>query len=225
MQVRLRPREQLEREARAFAATHLKAAPEPKIINVEAVLAFEAPRAFQWGGVGYRAPPLSYQAGVRLQVAANALEELRTKEAPDSFTRPACRTAVRLLTQSIHPTRWWRRLLVWRAPFFRNDPAEIEALLRWLLSVPDDAHYPIPQGPAITVDVMDHRMAFAREFPSLIDATGNPRSWAAYQYGLRHLSRLHARRDLATGTAVRFAGAIEESWKTWRTERLAAAGF
>lgn len=226
--LRIVPPAEIDRLAREEYARRYKDAPEPVVINVEPLLTLDAPRDFSWGGVGYRAPPVSYRTGVRLLVAANRLHELRKKKAQPDAIRAAIRTTAYVIRLAVHPLGWRARLAdrLLPCPFAgATDPIDVEALCRWLIEAPDDAPF-VPSIERITVDVIDALAAFAREFPAWIGADGWPISYRRYLYGTRHLGRLSARTDLKTATAVRLGhNATEDTWKKYAAELRASAGW
>lgn len=211
--------------ARARYQARYASVPEPKVINIDALVQFHAPRTFEWGGIGLRAPPLSFVAGVRLLVAANALRDLRTAKAPAPFQHAAVQTSALLLRQYVTPTTRLRRI-GWRFSswFTHDDPELIEGLLRWLLHVPDESPVVPPQG-KVTLDFMDSFVGFVREFPKWVGADGMPMSWVAYVYGCRHLGRVYAREDLRHALAVRAGGADKKDYEKWNNEVRPAAGW
>src|SRR5688572_3837896 len=112
-----------ERIRRQIAAD----APSPKVINVDALVQFTAPRMFSWGGVGLRAPPLEFVSGVRLMVAANALRDLRLAQAPPGFSQAAVVTAAALIRQTVVPLTRFRRLRWrWSGMFGHDEPEAVE---------------------------------------------------------------------------------------------------
>lgn len=224
---------ELEKAAARRYEQWIASLPEPKVVNVEALVAFTVPRRFDMGGVGLRAPPLPFLAGIRLFVAANALRDLRGASARPAVMQDALRTTVRLILQQLHPTSRFRRLTGWRRSFFVAPPEEIEGIARWLLHVPDDSTIPPPKG-QVTVDFMGNLCDFVREWPAWVARPGPwwrrgpvplPVSWAAYVYGSRHLSRARAREDLRRAFAVRFAGADEKHYKAFNAELRQVAGW
>jgi len=228
----IRPFEELEAMARARYKARYASVPEPKVINVDALVQFHAPRTFEWGGVGLRAPPLSFVAGVRLLVAANALRDLRTSNAPTGFIQAAVQTAAYLIRQNVFPIKR-RHRLGWRFPrsfawwftrLFADDSEMVEGLLRWLLHVPDEAPS-TPPTQQVTLDFMDSLAGFVREFPRWVGADGFPISWAAYVYGSRHMGRVHAREDVRHAMSVRAGGADQKDYTKWNREVCQVAGW
>lgn len=201
----------------------VKQAPEPLVINIPVVLGFDQPREFQWGGVGLRAPPLSYRLGLRLMVAANALRELRTQKAPASQVAGVLRSTSSLLREAVHPIKC-RHWLTWRRAFRRDDPEAVEGLCCWLVDVLDEAAPPPPPKETVTVDLVDRLAEFCRVFPAWV-TNGVPRSWAHYQFGLRHLARQAAREDLRNAIATRAGQADPKGFKEYSAEVRAAAGW
>jgi len=201
--------------------------PEPKVINLEALITFNAPRSFIWGGVGYRAPPLSFLAGVRLLVAANALRDLRTANAPEQTQRAAARVAAFVVRANIVPLGPMRRLRwrLGRRPFRWDDPQELEGLCRWLHHVPDDSSAPPPPEKPGILDFADAFAGFVRAYPAWVGTDGLPVSWAAYLYGVRHLTRAMAREDLRRAISARWAGADSKGWSTYFGEQQRLAGW
>ncbi|HEX5949363.1 MAG TPA: hypothetical protein VFZ96_00005 [Actinomycetota bacterium] len=220
-------REEVEQLAREEYARRVKDAPEPVVINVEPLVTLDAPRDFAWGGIGYRAPPLSFTTGLRLLVAANALRDLRMADAPDEERRRAIRIATRDLRPAVFAHGRLNRFLDWRlpCPFLRSEPTEFEGLLRWLLFAPDQSPL-LPSTGKVTVDLIDGLAAFVREFPAWVGSDGYPLTWSRYLYGMRHLSRVSARIDLRTAAATRMAGVTNQrAWTDWASEMRAAAGW
>lgn len=225
--LRIVPPEEIDRIAREAYARRFKDVPEPVVLNVEPLLALDAPRDFSWGGVGYRAPPVSYRTGVRLLVCANHLRELRQKKAGPGKVRPAIRTAAWTIRLAVCPSGLRSRVLdrILPCPFASTvDPIDIEALCRWLIAAPDQSAF-IPATEKTTVDVIDALASFAREFPAWVNADGWPISYRHYLYGTRHLGRLGARTDLKHATAVRMANTQRDDWKAYAEELRAAAGW
>lgn len=223
--MQIRPFEELEAMARERYRKKYASVPEPKVINVDALVQFTAPREFTWGGVGLRAPPLGFVAGVRLMVAANAIRDLRLAQAPPGFSQAAVVTAAALIRQTVVPLTRFRRLRWrWSGMFAHDEPEAVEGLLRWLLDVPDQAPNP-PATVQVTLDFMDAFVDFVREFPAWVGPDGFPRSWAAYVYGCRNLHRSRAREDLRAAMAARAAGADVKDFKQWNNELRSAAGW
>lgn len=223
--MQIRPLEELKAEARAAYAKQVAAVPRPVVVNVEAVITLQAPRTFEVGGVGYRAPPLSYPAGQRVQAAAHALHDLRLDRASDATRRAAARVAVSVVLPLLAPVPRWR--FGWRRAFraaFLADLDLAEDLLWWLVSLPDQGAVVLPTR-QVTVDTMDTLVDFTREMPSWVGADGWPLSWAHFGYGVRHLSRARARSDLRMGDAVRMASTDQKAYRKWHAEAAAVAGW
>ena len=202
----------------------LKEAPEPVVINIDAVLAIGQSREFAWGARKLRAPPLSYAQGIRLLVAANALRDLRDKQAPPKVVQAALTLAATLIRQTVKPRHWWHGLR-WSRAFTQDDAESIEGLLRWLTDIPDQSAPPKPATRQVTVDLMDVLAEFARDFPAWVGADGFPRSWAHYLYGLRHMSRAVAREDLRHSAAARASQYETKDYNEFAREMRQAAGW
>jgi hypothetical protein len=188
-------------------------AAEPRVINVRASL--NAPRSFVWGGLGYWAPPLSYESGLRLLIVANAIRDHLGAGDDDAAHRVAT-TAARLIRKSLRSRRpfWW----LTRA-FYRSQPEQVETIARWLLCVEDDA-VAAPNGRPVTVDLIDNRYAFEHAYKR------RPESWADYVYGMRHIGRASSREDLRFAVATRMGvNATEEIWRSYERDQRAHAGW
>lgn len=223
--MQIRPFSELEAAARERYRQKFASVPAPTLINLEALVTFAVPRVLEWRGVGYRAPPLPYQTGLRLQVAAQALQELTSRGAPEASRRAAARVAARVVATLLRPRAPWR--VAWRRRLRTSLLADLDAfqgLLWWLIHVPDQGVVP-PATRAVTVDCMDTLTDFVREFPRWVGADGFPLTWAHFQYGVRHLGRARARADLRMAVAARAAGSTDKGWKEWETEWLASAGW
>lgn len=201
--------------------------PELVLINREPVISLQAPRAFAWGGVGYRAPPPGYLVGVKILIAADMLRSLRKADVPVPQRLNATRAAARIIRGIVRPVTIIGRLVtaLRRCPFASADPVEVEGLLRWLIHVPDDSDIPPPPKRKIPIDLMDGLANFAREFPAWVGDDGYPLSYRLYVYGTRNLTRLSARTDLRQASAVRMAKADVKNWREWAGELSAAAGW
>ena len=219
---RLRTTE-IEAAVRKERVRLLKDVPEPVIINLDAVLTIGQSRELQWGAIKLHAPPLSFPLGARLFVSANALRELREKEAPPQSIKAAQSVVAALLRQAVKPARKIDHLRCWSCVFLKDSAEDIEGLCRWLLSVPDGAGYPMPDK-QITIDFMDNVAGFAKAFPAWM-RDGWPMSWAHYQYGMRHLSRAWAREELRMAAASRMAQTEAKDFKPYVTETQRAAGW
>lgn len=210
--------------------------PAPKLVNIEALVVFTEDREATWAGVVCRAPPLAFRLGVRLMVASNALRDLRVAGAPALVRADAVRTTAPFVFAAMRPIRAWRRGLRFSRRLHRLSPEEMEAACFWLLHVPDNSVSPPPSRP-VTIDLMDSLAGFAREFQTWChDAAsareagpwhvaGLPRSWAHYQYALRHAGRASHREDLRHGIAVRAAQSDHKGWKVFEEEWRPAAGW
>lgn len=198
--------------------------PTPKVINVQALVAFSAPRKFVWGGVGYRAPPLPFLAGMRLFIAANALRDLRSAWASPATQQHAASTAVEILRTLIHPQRLIDRLRPWVRPFVRSSPEELETLLRWLLHVADEAKVQT-NATQVTIDYMAVLTDFVREFPAWVGPDGFPLTWSLYIYGSRHIPRARAREDLRRAYSMRAAAAPPMGYRMFNHELTPVAGW
>ena len=174
----------LEEHARKEYLRKFGDAPEPVVLNARALAVYDAPRSFVWGGVGYWAPPLSYESGIRLMIAANALRELRG--AGDRLTRAAI-TAARLIRAAVDRKRrpLWR---LWSRAFYTDRPLNWRAKIREMLHVEDESPV-IPSEQRVTVDLIDNRYTFEGFFKR------RPASWADYVYGMRHIGRAMSRGD------------------------------
>lgn len=201
----------------------VKDAPEPVVINLDAVLTIGQSREVQWGAIKLHAPPLSFVLGARLYVSANALRDLREKKAPPQSIKAAQHVVAALLRQAVKPARSIDRLRCWWCVFLKDTPEELESLIHWLLHVPDEAGY-VPPKQKVTIDFMDNVMTFAKAFPSCMK-DGWPLSWAHYQYGMRHLGRAWAREELRTASATRMAQTEVKDFKPYVIETRAAAGW
>jgi hypothetical protein len=212
--MRITPFKELEEHARREYKRKFGRVPEPRVINARALASLDAPRSFIWGGIGYWCPPLSYESGFRLLIAANALRDLRGRSGDQS--RRVAITAARLIRRSVRSRRPWWRLT--RA-FFRDPPEELEALIRWLLYVEDESTI-VPSDRAVTVDLVDNRYAFEAEYKR------RPVTWADYVYGLRHIGRAATRSDLRMAIAYRVgANADKRGWEDFDREARAMAGW
>jgi hypothetical protein len=215
----IKPFAELEAYAHAEYVRKYASIPRPNVVNIDAVLAFGQPRVFQLGGVGYRAPPLSFRLGFHCLVVANLL---RDATAAGQSTIEPIRVARRLLLQAAFPVSRWMR---WFGRRIAKAPAaDIEPALWWLLHVPD-ALPPAPPTQQVTVDWSDQLAQFARAFPCWAGSDGFPLSWHHYVVGMRHLSRATAREDVRRAVAGRIAGADVKEWKSWKAELNAAAGW
>jgi hypothetical protein len=222
--VLIRPFEELEAMSRERYQAHIASLPEPKVINIDALVAFSEPIEFTWGGVQLRAPPLPFRAGIRMFVAANALRDFRMADAPTEFVDDTARTAVSLILRHVRPTSRLRRLTRWGRSVMKAPVVEVEGFLRFLLHVEDDSSFPAPKTRP-TVDFMANLCDFAREFPGWLGTDGLPRSWAAYIYGSRHMARARAREDLRRGLAMRAARSDEAGYKEFNRELEPVAGW
>lgn len=213
--MRIVPFEVLERHAREEYQKRFANAPEPRVINVRALTTLDAPRSFIWGGVGYWAPPLSFESGFRLLVAANALRDLRDGGDPAALERAKIRAA-RLVRSVLRCRRLWWRLT--RA-FYRDPPAEVEEVIRHLLYVEDESPV-IPSDRPVTVDMVDNLYTFEAAFGR------RPRSWRDYVYGMRHIGRANSRGDLRGAVATRIGvNSDEKGWKAFERDMRLYAGW
>jgi hypothetical protein len=201
----------------------VKDAPEPVVINLDAVLTIGQSREVQWGAIKLHAPPLDFKMGARLYVSAHALHDLREREAPTESIKAAQFVVAALLRQAVKPARGRDRLRCWHCVFLKDSPEELEQLIHWLLHVPDEAGY-VPPKQQVTIDFMDNVATFAKAFPGWMK-DGWPMSWAHYQYGMRHLGRAWAREELRTASATRMAQTQVEDFKPYVLETKAAAGW
>jgi hypothetical protein len=222
--MQIRPFAELEAEAKQRYKEHFAAVPPPKIVNLDTLIHFGHPRTFEFGGVGYRAPPLGFAAGYRIMVAANALRDLREGDAPAPTRRSAARVAASLVVPTLSPI-WWR--FGWRIRLRRVLLANLDAaedLLWFLQYVPDDGAV-VPPSTQVTIDCMDGLADFVRSFPRWVGPDGQPLTWSHYVYGMRHLGRARSREDLRHTSAVRMAGADKKDYTPWHAELRAAAGW
>jgi hypothetical protein len=215
--VRITPFKVLEEHARKEYKKRFAHVPEPRVINARALASLDAPRSFIWGGIGYWCPPLSYESGFRLLIAANALRDLRGRD--DDTARRVAITAARLIRKNIRSRRPFWRLT--RA-FYRDPPEQLEAVIRGLLYVEDESTV-VPSDRPVTVDLMDNHYTFQ----SCRDGFGRkPDSWADYVYGLRHIGRAATRSDLRMAIAYRVgANADKRGWEDFDREARAMAGW
>lgn len=220
---RLTPHEELVRRIRVDAEKRIARIPAPVILNIDALVGFLQPREFTLGGVGYRAPPLRYRDGVRLQVVANTLKGLRDAGATVEQRRVPLAVAAALLRPLLSPIARWRR--AWFHRVFTLSVDEMTDLLWRMLDVPDQSPVMPPTGP-VTMDWIDELVGFARAFPpTWLDEDGMPRYWAQYLYGVRHLGRARHREDLRLAQATRAAQFVQADFDKWVTEYRAAAGW
>lgn len=190
--MRITPFRVLEEHARAEYQKRLASAPEPKVINARALATLDAPRSFVWGGIGYWAPPLSYDGGIKLLVVAGMLRDLRN--AGDVLrTEPARIRAASLIRQNVRSRRPLWRLT--RA-FYRDAAADLEAVIRWLLHVEDESLV-VPSEKPVTVDLIHLRYAFEDVFNRA------PRSWSDYVHGIRYIGQKYSQQDLRYAAATR----------------------
>lgn len=219
----------------------LASLPEPKLVNLDAVIAFSppTPRRFVEGGIGFRAPPLSYPAGIRLLAVRAALRDLLKagEAAPTQFVEAVRGTVIRLIARSIRPGLLRRLRGGWLRVFRVMETEELEALLTYLIYVPDASLPPPEPKEPVTVDLMDALTAFVQSCPGWTvtpfrwrfwrpRAPAIPVSWAAYIHGCRHLARLRAREDLRMTRAFRIAqGADETEFAKWKAEEIQYAGW
>jgi hypothetical protein len=218
--VRITPFAVLEAHAREEYRKRFASAPEPRVINARVAATLDAPRSFVWGGIGYWAPPLSYEGGLRLLIAAHALADLRRKGASALPLHAAALKAARIIRQSIRPVRRWRR--PWwplSRAFYRSPAEELEALCRWLIHVPDDSPV-VPSDRRVTVDLLDQRYAFELAYGR------EPRSWADYVLGSRAVGRRDSRTDLRLAVSVRVGtNADKKGWGDYEREMRQMAGW
>lgn len=226
--MRIRPFDELLAESRQryqeWRKRKADGSGKPKVINVEAVLVFGQPRVVTWGAIKYHAPPLTYRQGMKLLTAANALEDQMEHGAAESDVQATIRLAARCVREAVRPRSRVRRLF-WRfSRAFQDEPDLLIGLIWWLLDVRDQAGYPPPDKP-VTVDYLDAKYAFIREYPALC-VNGEPRSWADYLYGNRHLMRAHTREDLRHASAVRAGvNADKKEFERYDSDLRSAAGW
>ena len=205
----------LEEHAREEYRQRFANAPEPKVLNARALAVYDAPRSFVWGGVGYWAPPLSYEDGMRLMIAANALRDLQG--AGDRLTSAAI-TAARLIRAVVDRRRrpLWR---LWSRSFYRDTPESLAGLIGYLLHVEDESPV-IPSDQRVTVDLVDNRYTFEGHFKR------KPDSWADYVYGMRHIGRATSRGDLRLAIGSRVGvNADDEAWRAFEREMRQHSGW
>jgi hypothetical protein len=212
--VQIVPFEELREASRQRYLEKVGSVPEPKVINARALASLDAPRSFIWGGIGYWCPPLSYESGYRMLIAANALRDLRGRS--DDTSRRVAITAARLIRRSVRSRRpWWRLTRV----FYRDPPEELEDLIRWMLYVEDESTV-VPSDRPVTVDLVDNRYAFEGHYKR------RPTTWADYVHGLRHIGRAATRSDLRMAIAYRVgANADKRGWEDFDREARAMAGW
>lgn len=218
----------LEAHARAEYARKYASVPQPRLVNVDTPLQFTAPRRFVCGGVGYRAPPLTYRQGLQLLITANALKDLQDSKVPADMLEAARHRAALLIRSIVVPRRRLSRLFyrLTRNPFRGLGASTLEKLLRGLTAVPDEApRTSVPSLNRVTVDFMDAAANFARELPAWCGADGLPRSWAHYLYGLRHLERARARIDLRSAVAARAAKTDARNFREYLADEQNVAGW
>ena len=218
--MRITPFAVLEQHAREEYRKRFANAPEPRVINQRVAATLDAPRSFIWGGIGYWAPPLSYEGGLRLLIAAHALADLRRKGASVMSLQAATFKAARLVRQNLRPIRLWRRPWWWLSRAFYTSPAEeLEALCRWLIHVPDDAPG-VPSDRSIIVDLVDQKYAFELAYGR------EPRSWADYVLGSRAAGRRDNRTDLRSAVSARVGvNADKKGWGDYEREMRQMAGW
>jgi hypothetical protein len=214
--------DELVAEARERQVREAADRPTPKTINVPAVLTLGQPRTLALGGVGLRAPPLSYLNGVRVLVVAHALHAQRRAGATDPAT---VGLALSLVRNHLHPTArigWRVRAQLRRT--LRQDPEFLEHLTWWLVAVPDEADV-VTSASVPTLDLMDQLADFVRHYPKWVGPDGWPLTWDRFVHGSRCLSRARVREDLRHATAVRVAGADQKDYKQFDAEWREAAGW
>jgi hypothetical protein len=215
--------EHIMAEIRRERVRLVKQAPDPVVINIDAVLTVGQSREFQWGAIKLHAPPLSFNLGARLLVASEAIKELQKKNAPPQAIKAAQSLAVALLRQAVKPSRRIDTLRCWYCVLAEDSPEETVSLIDWLLYVPDDAEYP-PITKKIMVDFMDAVAAFVKAFPAWTK-DGWPISWAHYTYGHRHMGRAAARDELRQAIASRAGQADMKGWREYARDQQEAAGW
>jgi hypothetical protein len=211
--VRITPFEVLEQHARKEYARRYASVPEPKYINARAEIQLDAPRSLVWGGVGYWAPPLSYEHGQRLFAVSSFLADA-LKQGHAHATRSAVEIAIPLFHQVLRRRRPPVRHVIARIreaaaaqrAFLHDDPQELLHLMRWLLYVEDESPL-TPSEQRVTVDLIDNRYAFEGHYKR------PPRSWKDYVYGMHHIARQQAREDLRAAVAARVGvNSDEKGW-------------
>ena len=213
--MQLVPFKVLEEHARKEYLRKYGEVPEPVVLNARALAVYDFPRSFVWGGVGYWAPPLSYESGIRLMIAANALRDLRG--AGDRLTRAAF-TAARLIRAAVDRKRrpLWR---LWSRAFYTDSPLELEGMIRELLHVEDESPV-IPSEQRVTVDLIDNKYAFEGFYKR------KPDSWADYVYGMRHMGRAMSRGDFRLAISSRVGvNADDKAWRAFEREMRQHAGW
>lgn len=207
----------LEQHARNQYRARFASAPEPKVINARALATLDAPRCFVWGGVTYWAPPLSYESGVRLMVAREAIRETM-KTANTVVQTEVARTAATLIRKVLDRRRrpLWR---LWSGAFFHDPPEILAELIDFLLYVEDQSSH-VPSDRPVTVDLIDNLYSFQAQYGR------RPSTWKDYVYGMRHIARLSSREDLRGAAFTRVGvNADQKSWREYEREMRAAAGW
>lgn len=213
--MRITPFRVLEEHARKEYAKKFNGVPEPRVINQRPLATLDAPRSFVWGGIGYWCPPLSYEGGSRLLIAANALRDLR--KSGNAVRLDAARiTAARIVRKHVRSRRPLWRLT--RA-FYRDPADQIEGLIRWLLYVEDESTI-VPSEQPVTVDLIHMRYAFEDMFGR------PPRSWPDYVYGIRYIGRKSSQEDLRSAAAFRVGRwADKKGWAEYDRSMRAFGGL
>jgi hypothetical protein len=224
--MRITPFAVLEQHARDEFARRFRDQPEPRFLNVRATLQLDAPRSLVWGGVGYWAPPLGFEDGLRLLAVSSYLADaLRQDHA--AGIRTAVQTATPLLRKVLRrrPPPMWRVFARVRdaaaaqRAFLHDDPEALLHLMRWLMQVEDEAPT-VPPGKRVTVDLIANRYVFEDALKR------EPRSWKDYVYGMHHVARKAAQEDLRTAVAVRIGvNADKKGWQDYEREQRPAAGW
>jgi hypothetical protein len=224
--VRIKPFAVLEQHAREEYRKRFASVPEPRYLNARALIQLDAPRSLVWGGVGYWAPPLSFEDGQRLFAVSSYLADA-LKQGHAHAIRSAVQTAIPLIVQSLRRRRpsWWHVLSRIRSAaaalraFTEDDPQDLLAIMRWLLYVEDEAPS-IPADRRVTIDLIDNRYAFEGYFKR------PPRSWKDYVYGMHHIGRQSSREDLRNAVATRIGvNADKKGWQEYERELRQAAGW
>ncbi len=193
-------------------------------MNVYATVEFGKAREFEWEGLSYRAPPLSFRVGLHLTVIVNALKE--SLDAGQS-TAMAVRKARGQLVHAVHP-KARRHQFLWRRRLFpKAEPVALLALLGWLVHVPDECMVPPTNktGSPVTVDWLDNYAQFAKEFFGWLDGQGEPLSWSHYVLGVRHIAKARAREDLRFVGATSAMHSKDREFREWQAEMKTAAGW
>lgn len=88
--------------------------------------------------------------------------------------------------------------------------------------MPDDLAKSGESGGAQLIDLLDGLCEFVERLPAWVGEDGYPRSWRHYVYGMSYLARSRIRTLLDMAEATRAAGAVEDDWKQWVSDRRKA---